>query len=811
MRRVMWASVRIYARRYVATVVAIVIGVGFVVATDGLASATRSALLADAAQQYAGSRAVVSDIPDVATARRVLARSPGTAAVNAQTTQPLALDGRTLTDQGQVGTVATAPSLRWQSLVRGRFPAAPGEALADANAAADNHVHLGDRVTVGRGADATTVTVTGFAGASSGQLSAPLYLTWQDLAARPQSTFVTDLVTTSGDVAAVRAAVPPQVKVQTTSGYLQDAQAELTRGVDVLAAVLLVFAAIAFFVSALVIANTFSVLLAQRVRDFALLRCVGATRRQIRRSVLAEALVVGVSSSTAGVLLGWGLAVALTTVGAALFPAFPLGTVRLSVLWVVGAWLLGVLVTTAASLVPAVRGTRVSPLAALRPDDAVDVRSSAGRTRIAVALVLLAGGTMLLKESVTAHSLPVMIAGGAVSFVGVLAFGPVLVPACIRVLGLLTGRFGVPGRLAAANALRNPRRTSATAASLLVGVTLVAGLVVGMATVRASIDTELDVQYPLDVTLTATRGPLQPDAVQRVRAVDGVASAVGLPGASATLLPRGAEPVTLPVLAMSPQTAAVLRSRTAFAQPVRNTVYLPWEVLDTGQLADGKQVVVRVGGRERRLTMRGADGIGQSGVVSAATLRELAGGAATSTQAVWARAAADADASKVRSAVTTIGWSSHADASGGLEGRAFVNLQLDVMTRAVIALLGIGIVIALVGIGNSLGLSVLERQREHAVLRALGLTRRQLAGTLATEAVLLATVAGLLGSVLGAAYAWVAVQAVVGEVLDDVSVVLPLGELVLLVLAATAAGLVACVLPARRAARVAPAQGLTAD
>jgi putative ABC transport system permease protein len=161
--------------------------------------------------------------------------------------------------------------------------------------------------------------------------------------------------------------------------------------------------------------------------------------------------------------------------------------------------------------------------------------------------------------------------------------------------------------------------------------------------------------------------------------------------------------------------------------------------------------------------------------------------------------------------VTTIAWSSHADAAGGLEGRAFVNLQLDVMTRAVIALLAIGIVIALVGIGNSLGLSVLERQREHAVLRALGLTRRQLAGTLATEAVLLATVAGLLGSVLGAAYAWVAVQAVVGEVLDDVSVVLPLGELALLVLAATAAGLAACVLPARRAARVAPAQGLTAD
>jgi putative ABC transport system permease protein len=165
----------------------------------------------------------------------------------------------------------------------------------------------------------------------------------------------------------------------------------------------------------------------------------------------------------------------------------------------------------------------------------------------------------------------------------------------------------------------------------------------------------------------------------------------------------------------------------------------------------------------------------------------------------------------VDSAVTTIGWASHADAGGGLRDRAFAHKQLDVMTGAVVTLLGIGIVIALVGIGNTLGLSVLERQREHAVLRALGLTRRQMAGTLAAEAILLATVAGVLGTALGAAYAWIAVQAVVGKVLGSVSVVLPVRELVLLVLAAAAAGLTACLLPARRAARTPPAQGLNAD
>jgi len=133
------------------------------------------------------------------------------------------------------------------------------------------------------------------------------------------------------------------------------------------------------------------------------------------------------------------------------------------------------------------------------------------------------------------------------------------------------------------------------------------------------------------------------------------------------------------------------------------------------------------------------------------------------------------------------------------------------MTAAVVAMLGIGVAIALVGIGNTLGLSVLERVREHSVLRALGLTRRQLRAMLASEAVLLATVAGLLGVALGAAYAWVGVKAVIGSVAEDVTMVLPVGQLGLVVVVAAAAGLVACVLPARRAARVAPAAGLTAD
>jgi putative ABC transport system permease protein len=438
------------------------------------------------------------------------------------------------------------------------------------------------------------------------------------------------------------------------------------------------------------------------------------------------------------------------------------------------------------------------------------VRTTAGRWRLVGAAVSLAGGALLLALSIPVHNIAVMLVGGTVNFVGVLLLGPVLVPACVRLLGAGAGRLGVPARLAAANAVRNPRRTAATAASLLVGVTLIAGLVTGMATIRSSVDTEMDATYPLDLTITATHGPLRRDALERVRAVPGVEASALLHGADATVLAGGAEGTTLTLLGIDPAGAGVLRSSAPFARPARDTVYLPWDVMSRAKLSDGARVTMRVGATQRALMVHGADGSGPAAVVSRATLEELTDGH-TRPRAVWSRAAEGADATDVQSALTTVGWASDADVGGGLQRRADVDLQLDVMTAAVVAMLGIGVVIALVGIGNTLGLSVLERVREHAVLRALGLTRRQMRLMLATEAVLLATVAGLLGVALGAAYAWVGVKAVIGGVAENVEMVLPVGQLLLLVLAAAVAGMVACVLPARRAAQVAPAAGLSAD
>lgn len=821
MRQVAWASVRIYGRRYVAAALAIMVGVCFIVVTDAVSSAARSGLLADLSEQYTGGDAVVIGAWDVTAAQDVLrtaGRLDAPATVNAMAVVTAEIDGRSVSDDAPVGSVSSTPELRWQQVTAGRFPTGPGEALVDEIAAETNHVHIGDRVHLGeRGPDsdgAVTVTVTGLTASSSGRLASAVYVGWSDLQRLGDAVFVNDVLVAGGEhttgdlVSALDRELPKRMEVQSTTDYLSGLRAQADNGVDVLSVLLLLFAAIAFFVSMLVIANTFTILLAQRVRDFALLRCVGASRRQIIRSVRTEALILGTASATMGVLLGTATGYGLVALATALFPAVPVGSVQLSGRWVGGAWSIGVAVTLVASLLPARRSTRVSPLAALRPELAVDVRTRAGLARVLAAGVVTAAGAALLAASVAVHNLFVLIAGGGVSFVGVLLFGPVLVPACTRLLGLVVRRMGIAGRLSAENSVRNPRRTAATAASLLVGVTLISGLVVGIATVRATIGEEMDQQYPVDATLTAVEDPLGPGTLDKVQALQGVGSAVAVEGVTARLSSAKADLGPMLVLGTDAGAADVAHGELP-TRSVQDRIVLDWSTMAAHDLVEGQRLTVSVAGANQVLRIVGAEGYGGAALVSDDVLRSLHGD--PQPRAVWVQAEHGADSADLQGRVTAVAEATGTDYQGGLEQRASVDLQLDVMTGAAVALLAVGLVIALIGVGNTLGLSVLERTREHALLRAMGLTRRQLRGTLALEAGMLAAVAGILGVALGSCYAWVAVRAVVGEVIDDTRLVLPVGQLALIVAVTSAAGLVACLLPARRAAAVTPAQGLTAD
>ncbi|WP_188779985.1 FtsX-like permease family protein [Marmoricola endophyticus] len=703
-------------------------------------------------------------------------------------------------DDVAVGTVATDAALRPERLTSGRFPTGPGQALVASDRAAALGVRVGDEIVVGRAGDTVTARVVGLTRSAD---DAAL-LTWPDLARLRGDTLVSAVVVGGGATPAdVRAAgLPDRAGVTSAEDFLQHRAQELTRGVDAVSAVLLGFAAVALFVSVLVIANTFSVLLAQRQRELALLRCVGASRQQVRRSVRTEALVIGMGASTLALAVGTGLGHLIVTVVHAVAPGAPVGEAHVAPAWAVGGWVLGVLVTLLASVVPSRRTTRIEPLAALRPLGAVDPRTVAGAGRIGLGLVLAAGGTALLALAAVVHSLPVMLLGGFASFGGLLALGPVVVPACIRAVAAPLGRLGgAPTRLAAANACRHPRRTAATAASLLVGTTLVTGLVVGSASVRGSVVGAMDHDHPVDAVLSSSR-PLAPEVAERVRGIDGVVGAAPVRGTTARAAGLGE------VTVLGAPGGSLARGAPAYARPAAGTAYVSPALLN--EMADQRRIrLVRDG---RAVTLRAEPAPGVDGVYVASAELDRLGGA--STRAVWVRGSdGRSDADDVVAALGSVARASGADLSESLSDRAYVLLQLDVVLYTVVGLLSIALVIALLGIANTLGLSVLERGREHALLRALGLTRGQLRRMLAAEAVLLAVVTGAIGIAVGAAYASVGVAAVIAPAVPDtgVHVVVPVGQLGLVLLLALVAGLAACLLPARRAARTAPAAGLALE
>jgi putative ABC transport system permease protein len=798
MRTVILASLRTHARRYVAATLAVVIGVSFVVVTSALSAATKDGLVAGVAVPFRGADAVVSEISavDAATVVRRAAEAGESAAVIGYVTQPITSDEGVVDQHADLAPLADDPALRWQELRAGTWPTGPGQAVADANDAKSTGVEVGDRLRVGAGARALEVEVTGLVDTPSASAGGSLYLPWADLE-RWTSSFYVDSVAYAGSGAEPAAAGAAAV-VQPVDEFVQDRQAELTREVDVIAVVLLVFAAVALFVSVLVIANTFSILFAQRSRDFALLRCVGTTRRQLLRSIRLEALALGAAASALALLVGTVLGHVLVAVARGQLASGTMGDPSVSPGWYAGAFAVGVTVTVVAAWLPTRRVARLNPLAALRPDDAGDVRTTAGRVRTAIGVLVVVAGTALLALAIASHSVVPMLAGGMVAFTGVLVLGPVVVPALVRAAGAL-GR-GTTARLATGNAVRNPRRTAATAASLLIGVTLTTAVLTGLASSRDAVDEDLATSYPLDLAVTSAAGALPDSVLGDVRATAGVRDAVAVDGVAAQV--EGIGEVT--VLAPEPA-RGLLHSTELLPEP--GTVVVPYDLVPDGDVPG--RVSVTVDGRTERLRLATGDGWGEAVLVAPATLAALVDD--PRPQAVWVRASPGADIEDLAGDLGAIAANADADLADSLGTRHWVELQLDVLTGAVVALLGIAVVIALIGIANTLGLSVLERARENALLRALGLTRRQLRRMLAAEAVLLSVVATVLGTAIGVAFAWVAVRTLVAPSVDDASVVLPWGQLALVVLVSAVAGLLAGVLPSRRAAKVAPAAGLALD
>lgn len=809
MRTVLRASLRAHTRRHVAALVAVTIAVAFVVVVDALGSGARAGVAASVEAAYSKVDLVVGEDHGVAEndLDRVLevARERGdrTAVVASTWTAVTGPAGR-LGDDVQVGTVALDPALRWQRVAEGRAPQTDREALVAADTAEAKGIEVGDRLTVGTGVDTVEVTVVGLTQGSS-YLDADVDIPWpamDELAPAFLDAVAYDV--RDGDVAGAAETLTSVVDsaVRTRDAYVADRIVLMNQGIDVLAYVLLLFATVAGFVAVLVIANTFTILFAQRSRDFALLRCVGATRRQVVRSVRAEALVLavvaGVAGVVTGVLAGRGLGVLIRSLaGETTF-----GAVSHSPVWVAAAFLGGVVATVLAAWWPTRAVVRVSPLTALRPADAPSTHTDAGRVRIALGLLTVALGSLALALAVASGAMVPLLVGGVVSFVGVLLLGPVTVPLVLRGLGRL-GRSGGAVRIAAANAVRNPRRSAATTASLLVGVTLATAILVGTASARDAVTAELDAEYPVDVALTAHR-PFDADLVASVAAAAGVGEVRAVPGARVST-----EVGPLIVVAPSDADRAVTRDPSTTRADTG-------EVLVPAQVAQGFEE-----GVPEQLTLRTESGtvtvetrvvgarFGRAVVVAPEALARLA--PTDDAPVLWVLAEDGTDAEELAGALGALTRGTGAEIDDNLAEQQWVARQLDVLVWTVLGLLGVGVLIALVGIASTVGLSILERSREHALLRALGLTRCGLRRVLAAEGMLLSVVAALLGTAIGLVYAWFGVEAIIVPSVGSGGLVVPWTHLVAVLVVASSAGLAASTVPARRGARITPAEGLSLD
>ncbi|MGY1828609.1 MULTISPECIES: ABC transporter permease [unclassified Blastococcus] len=812
MRAVTLASIRAHLPRLIASTLAIVIAVGFVVATLVLNETTRATVLTAAGAPYVETDVVVTSDSGVGLAGHVdtLTGLSGVQAVDPtwQTSVQAVTPGRTGAQYLLVESVAADPQLRWQELADGALPARPGEMAVSERVGAA----VGDVVPVtsyddegtGVTTDTTVTGVVDLGGDPTAGIYGKVYVVADQARAwgAIEPTELRIAGTTAPDVLAgeVRAALSDaEVTVRTGTEQAENSVAALTGDATWLTTALLVFATIAVVVAGLVIANTFAVLLAQRTRDLALLRCVGATARQVRRSVLGEALLTGLAASVVGVLAGVALSAAVSAVVSGTDSPVPLSGVSVPLHAVLVGLAVGTATTLIAALAPARAATRVAPLSALRPTDPAPLRSRGGVARLVTGLLLAVPGVGLMALGVGTAQLLVSLAGGVLSALGILLLAQRAVPPIVAAAGGVLGRFGgLPARLASGNATRNPRRTAATATALLIGVTLTTAMVVGASSTRATAQAGLAAAYPTDVVVSGSGDELTSSLQGRLASVDGVVATAALTGAELT------GPGDTPTLAAGVDAAEalpVLRSTADTTLPEPGQVVLDgWSAEHWGVRA-GDPVTLTAGDRSRTLTV--VAGETDYPLLAATDLQALAPGAPVDT--MWLRLADTADQTAVIDEITDLAGNAlpASFVTGLASERAAIDEVVDVLLLVVTGLLGVAVLIALIGVGNTLALSVVERRQESGLLRALGLTRGQLRALLAWEAVLVAGVAAVLGVLLGSVYGLVGVASALGSY-GELVLSMPWLQVGAIVLVATVAGLLASVLPARRAARTPP-------
>ncbi|SFC14543.1 ABC transporter permease [Streptomyces aidingensis] len=726
-----------------------------------------------------------------------------------------------------VGVGWTELELRTAEVARGTAPAGPGEVMVDSATADNKNLEIGEELRVISVTGDHSLTITGIVDFTITNPGAAI-LYFEPSAAQQillgaddaYTELAVDAAPGVGDAELkerVAAALGTEdYQIRTADEYIEDNRSEIAGVFDFLQYVLLGFAGISLLVGIFLIVNTFTMLVAQRTREIGLMRAIGASRKQVYRSVLIEALLLGVVGSVLGFAAGLGIAVGLMALMGALGMNLSTDDLTIGVSVPVIGMVVGVTVTLLAAWLPARRAARVTPMDALREaGNPGDVRAGRLRTIVGLAMLVLGLGALVAAGGASSAGTGGMwlALGVTLTLIGLVLSAPALVGLVLRALSavLLRG-FGSIGRMAERNALRNPRRTGATASALMIGLALVAGLSVVGTSMVASATEEIDESLGADYIIqTANWMPILPEAAEAVRSADHLSSVVAVSEVEATL---------------------TTADDASFDQNLGLTTPGYPEMMDTPVVAGDMSEALRAGGIALPADLAEEHGLAvgdqltldiedSSGPVTV-TLRAIS--EAPSFDAPGAFLGEETAASVLEPEQMPLPWGMFALAEPGQADQARASLesaleahpQMEVRDQAdykeliqqqvgqllymVYGLLALAIIVAILGVINTLALAVVERTQEIGLMRAIGLGRSQLRKMVRLESVVIALFGTVLGVALGLAWGGAAQQLLALEGMEVLAI--PWVTIIAVFLGAAIVGRLAAVLPARRAARM---------
>ncbi|WP_338699454.1 FtsX-like permease family protein [Streptomyces sp. Q6] len=702
----------------------------------------------------------------------------------------------------------------------GTAPQGANQVALDAETAKRAGYKVGDQVRMSIDGPVLTPTVTGIFTTDDGNVAAGGSLALFDTATA-QRLFHKQGAYDEIDVKAAGGTSQDQLKravddalaahgddaVHTDTGrQLADDQAEMiSTNMSSMKTMLLIFAGIALFVGIFIIANTFTMLVAQRTKELALMRAVGASRRQVTRSVLLEAFVVGAVAAVTGLAVGIGIGAGMRALLGRTGAILPDGPLVVSVGTVVTALVVGVLVTMLAAWLPGRRAAKIPPVAAMSAVHATATTKSLILRNTLGSLVSGVGVAAVLAATTMKGSdgqLP-MGAGAALLVIGVFILTPLLSRPLIAAAAPVLRAFGISGKLARLNAVRNPRRTAATASALMIGLTLITGLTVIAGSVQTAIDKMAADSLKADYVVSMANGnALSPDVLKTLEGTDGVTATSGLSNSpsrigDSTEYLTGVNGSTITKLAELPVDSG------SFTVDGAKVVVDDDTAKDHGWTTGSTFTAAYEDGAKQKLTVAGVyegNEMMRGIMVDAPTLNPHITDGASDMQVMLKTSGGASDATKDK-LTKALGENPAIKIQDGKDISNEIAQMFTLMLNMLYGLLAMAVIVAVLGVINTLAMSVFERQQEIGMLRAIGIDRKGIKRMVRLESLVISLFGGVLGIGLGVFFGWAAGQ-LIGNSMTTYELIVPWARMGVFLALAAAVGILAALWPARRAARL---------